>query len=183
MRSEHGILFKPEMVLGILAGRKTVTRRASSRWERVQVGDLLWGRETWRPEPYSVHASYDYPHLMCRYRADNARVDRIPDCRAAEVLERRGWAHESGAWSSVRAKTGWVPSLLMPRWASRLELRVRSVLVVPADLSDVDDAEAQREGVASREEYLRLWREISGDAVPEHVWRIEYAIERVWGAS
>lgn len=77
----------------------------------------------------------------------------------------------------------WRPSIHMPRWASRLPLRVVSVRSEWGLLQDglctvrmpyVDDAEARREGVADRAAYLALWESINGPVYPEWVWRIEF---------
>jgi len=63
--ADRPILFSGPMVRALLAGRKTQTRRlATSPLAKVQVGDLLWVRETWRP----VHSAD--PSLGARYRVD-----------------------------------------------------------------------------------------------------------------
>ena len=93
----------------------------------------------------------------------------------------------------------WRASIHMPRWASRLTLRVTSVTEenghacgAPSEfrcdaptilcmgcrmLPRVSDAEAWLEGVADRAAYLRLWEQINGETYPARVWRI--AFERV----
>jgi len=45
---EHPVIFSAPMVLAILDGRKTVTRRLSKQWLNVKAGDHLWVRETIR---------------------------------------------------------------------------------------------------------------------------------------
>jgi hypothetical protein len=61
---ERGILFSREMVLALLAGRKTVTRRMSAQWDGLVVGQRLWVRETWAP------ADARYSMVPVLYRAD-----------------------------------------------------------------------------------------------------------------
>ena len=42
---ERPIMFSAPMVRAILDGRKTMTRRTSDRWGKLQPGDLLWVKE------------------------------------------------------------------------------------------------------------------------------------------
>lgn len=88
-----------------------------------QPGDLLWVRETWGA----------WPHMMggiqldsLRYRADGEYQD------------------EHGAWC-------WRPSIHMPRWASRLTLRITDVRV--QRLQDISTEEAFAEGIERIDAY------------------------------
>lgn len=188
--AEHGILFQDEMVRALLRPvgdplRKTVTRRTSDRWAKVKPGDLLWVREYWAGD------AHWYAH-----RAD------LPPGAPPPLSPKTG-----------EPMRGWRPSIHMPRWASRLTLRVvdvrrehcaasavthrwalecdprRSVWLYGCSTAQngyerapcpyrplpwVDDAEARREGVADRAEYLALWESINGPEYPEWVWRIEF---------
>ena len=63
----------------------------------------------------------------------------------------------------------------MPRWASRLTLEVVSVRV--ERLHDIDEADALREGVAARYQFVDLWGAINGDGAWDAnpwVWRVEF---------
>lgn len=177
---EHGILFRGDMVRALLRPegdplRKGVTRRASDRWDRVIAGDLLWVRETW--------AQLDDDTQGVVYRADEG-----------------GDSSESDRWDLVDRR--WRPSIHMPRWASRLTLRVTSVRrepgftcsraggpIAPAcwctacdltydcrSLPAVSAAEARLEGVADRRAYLALWRAINGETYPAWLWRIAFEV-------
>lgn len=168
----HGILFQDEMVRALLRPpgdplRKTVTRRTSDRWARVQVGDLLWVRECWRAKALTGAGE----PVLVTYRAGGTRmVGRAPD---------------DATWREER----WTPSIHMPWWASRLTLRVVNVQqewgnnwpdapeARPGPLPCVDDAEARLEGVEDRAAYLRLWEAINGPDYPAWVWRIEFEKE------
>lgn len=173
---ERPILFNGPMVRAILAGHKTQTRRPIKGVPRVGVlvgdyttithirdgepvlgptrfgaytefgdwfkpcpfgapGDLLWVRETWRDhgltgagEPWRVE-----------YRAggwvDHARCPD-PDHLPAKPEH-------------------WRPSILMPRWASRLTLRVVSVRA--ERLHDTCEDDIKAEGVHDVEEWPHVW--------------------------
>ncbi len=128
---EKPILFSGPMVRAILAGRKTMTRRLV-RWPKwcdpstaeedgdrfvaickstgcfseipppYAVGDVLWVRETWA-DTRGTH--FDKPIY---YKAD---VMPGSDADTARI----------------NAGVKWKPSIHMPRWASRLTLRVVEV--------------------------------------------------------
>lgn len=150
--SDKPILFSGPMVRAMLAGTKTQTRRivpkqpthrsdglwdhhgyeygiiaantaAMGKWladfQRIEKGDRLWVRETVRAEwPEGV------PSL--RYAADQGLH---PAC--------------SNRWDDL-AKGRSVPSIHMPRWASRLTLTVTDVRV--ERLQDISDADVAAEG-------------------------------------
>ena len=184
---ERPILFSGPMVRAILAGAKTQTRRVvkpapgkqaawltpallndSPRaamvdggaqfahprggpltWVRCPYGapgDTLWVRETWQTETDPS----DRDPAMVRYAADGPVIT------------------EGDRWT-------WRPSIHMPRWASRITLRVTSVRVERLHAITEDDARA--EGIASLSvqtgphailgrpfatEFAALWRTING---------------------
>lgn len=138
---EHPILFKPEMVRAILEGRKTQTRRLvaipTHAWLLGQdarsarfgssipqddpcpieirfpygAGDRLWVKETWRPRPiYAGSRMLIVAFAVTYSNGDECYFpgERIPS-----------------DWRTPRAAArGNVSPLLMPRWASRLQLEV-----------------------------------------------------------
>lgn len=196
--SEKPILFSGPMVQAILAGRKTQTRRvikplipAGYRlwWRPIdnhfvwtdhqqgekgnlinltspyQPGDLLWVRESWCP------ANSENGPVVC-YRADLHRrylvdesypvdYDRFPAGRGAWIC----WASdlESGT------EGAWRPSIFMPRWASRITLRVTNVRA--QHLQDISEEDAKAEGISAwhdtttgtvyRPEFQLLWDSIN----------------------
>ena len=183
MRDDHPILFNGQMVTRILAGQKTETRRVmrpqprgmtgswrghelsvSGRDHRCPygaVGDLLWVRETWRPE--ELPSGLD----GIRYAADDAFVP-IRNTREA-----------ADAWVEVNTKrAGWRPSIHMPRWASRITLGVDGVRV--ERLHAIDQAGAVAEGFTDVSCLRTVWDGINGkragaswDANP-WVWVVEF---------
>lgn len=161
---ERAILFSGPMVRAILDGRKTVTRRvmrtnhvgysAFYRWDgepfrrammrclnetkpgssvfcesnRFGVpGDRLWVRETW------CYAHPDYH--------DEAEGRRKGD-RPVREYPAPWWCHYAATDDVDEPK--WRPSILMPRWASRITLEIVDVRV--ERLHEIDEADAEREG-------------------------------------
>lgn len=150
--TEHPILFNGPMVRAILDGRKTQTRRpVTVCWkggrrtppyapyyveedgklffedeygsfhpmENVcpfgQPGDLLWVRETWNVlEGFECDEGYEvsgpYRKIPQGGKPNNACLVYAADLFSAESEK-------------------WRPSIHMPRWASRITLRVKSVRV------------------------------------------------------
>lgn len=156
------ILFMDPMVLAILAGTKTVTRRVGRTWASVKPGDRLWVREAWRPMELPVEL---IDGIL--YRADNLFLPIASTPAAAE------------AWVVANDRRGgrthrWRPSIHMPRWASRLELEVVSVEVQRPPLAHVvDDVEAAREGFANAGAFLAAWVGLH----PSHegpIYRVEF---------
>lgn len=127
-----------------------------------QPGDRLWVREAW---------SRDEEDGALFYRADVGTGNEADD-----------WQRniDDGA-SGYR----WKPSILMPRWASRITLEVTGVRM--ERLQDISEADAVAEGVSgkrtadadfsAREAYSVLWEQINGpgawDANP-WVWVVEF---------
>ncbi len=125
------ILFNTEMVLAILEGRKTCTRRVvkiphcgffEHEPPRVvppyQTGDILYVRETWNKVKLASESDWHY-----EYRAS---------C-------------ENPAYFSNGFMAEWRPSIHMPKEAARLFLRVTDVWV--ERLQDITDEQAEAEGV------------------------------------
>ncbi|BEV15092.1 PmgT [Herbaspirillum sp. DW155] len=156
---ENPLLMNGPMVRAVLAGNKTQTRRIAknvvdvhartgeplagldSAGPRVpcpygQVGDLLWVRETWAPDPpadgtwaYTSWAGCKGSKLM-----DIPERYRTPDhCMFAAdyPLDAKRWV--------------WKPSIHMPRWACRILLEVTGVRV--ERLQDISNADCWAEGI------------------------------------
>lgn len=167
MARDIPIIFSAPMVLALLAGRKTQTRRLAWRtlrsglgaqgpspWQKVQPDDRLWVRET-------IATTGAGP---VRYAA----TDVIND---------------------MRKKT---PAIHMPRWASRLTLAVTAVKVEPLQTISKEDAIA--EGIAqpdlstywtaahleSEHDKYGLWS--TPTLAYEHLWRALHGADS-WNAN
>ena len=168
---ERPILFSGPMVRAILAGEKTMTRRIvrlphgtdsvrdgvnvwvayGSAQQGVQQylrcpygqpGDLLWVRESWHgPASFDdkspaaiaeacVDAGYSKPWAPIWFAADGAFNRSV---------------NYAGPDSEWKGKGRQRPSIHMPRWASRITLRVTSVAV--QRLQDITPADVLAEGI------------------------------------
>ena len=150
------ILFSAPMIRALIAGQKKATRRIvqparhpyGERMAADEVaaeflggtcavrspygapGDLLWVRETWA-------ASHAYDHLPPRLILNDARI------HFAATAERGGLL--------------WRPSIHMPRWASRITLRITDARV--QRLQEISEEDAIAEGVEGAfVEDGRYWR-------------------------
>lgn len=157
------IIFSASMVRALLEGRKTMTRRLAWRpikgaapcivtpspWQKVKPGDRLWVREN----------LFLYP---------NRDEDFEPLKRDAEL----NWTYtaDDSAASSVRGSSHYakgIPSIHMPRWASRLTLVVKATKI--ERLNDIDGIDALAEGVTPEEGvapwrlFKRLWESLHGE--------------------
>ena len=138
-------------------------------------GDLLWVRETWRVDWWD-----DAGGVGGRYAADGTQR-YIGDGEPQQVeqwLERteRDWrkrgAYDDGLLVTLPdgVEGPWRPGIFMPRWASRLSLRVTDVRV--ACVQDTSEEDARAEGVldvpnppwpeTARHRFSVLWDSING---------------------
>ena len=198
--SDRPILFSTLMVRAILEGRKTQTRRgvntkgldslgpcgnsiagdihlAGRDWSGNSVllrcpygqpGDLLWVKETWQAWRY---CSMEYDEwCLC-------------DCPPSEILERFGTPKLEYA-ATTESFGPWRPSIHMPRWASRITLKIVSVRI--ERLLNISNEDCWDEGMcdatnpevkANRKWFSELWESINGpgswNANP-WVWVIQF---------
>ena len=213
MTTEHPILFNGEMVRAILGGRKTQTRRpipwkwaptqsSNGHWSiytgdgtrvmlvgatpeqqltmcrgmiaygRVEVGDTLWVRETWG----AIQIAHSGLLLQWRDVDAEHRTERA----SANLFYRADG-------DDIDYTGCWIPSIHMPRWASRITLEVTGVRA--ERVQNISDDDQLAEGVPpyelSRPDYLRrawfsgTWdsiyarRELGWDTNP-WVWAITF---------
>lgn len=154
--TDRPIIFSAPMVLALLAGRKTQTRRLAWRpkrekehtgtsfdggvtweretpWQRVQPGDRLWVRENcWSDWEGSDGNGVRYPADGAWIKATDEERWTALDCYASS-------RHPDNATNTGQL----VPAIHMPRWASRLTLTVTDVRVQPLKAITNDDAWAE----------------------------------------
>lgn len=160
---ERPIIFSGPMVRAILDGRKTMTRRlANSPLRMCQPGDGLWVREAWKTShtldkdspakigAKSLEAGYARPWMPIYYVATETAVN---------------WdRHTAGRLR---------PGMHMPRWASRITLRVTGIKV--ERLQDISKDDVIAEGIEWRngfpitdcvagwhEPFAALWNKLHG---------------------
>jgi hypothetical protein len=129
------IIFSAPMVRALLDGRKTMTRRTKFsakgpllHWHKVQPGDRLWVRET-----LSKFQTYGAIKATCHYPADHTGVVAPPGIER-DAPGRAVWQWEKNA----------LPSIHMPRWASRLTLIITAMKIERLD--QISEADALAEG-------------------------------------
>lgn len=192
MTKERPILFSAPMVRAILDGRKTQTRRIVKPQPNEFI-DRLHGGSLKKRFPYKLEDDDGNP-CGIGFQDDNGNYWTCPYGQPGDVL----WVRET--WIAPYVKTEiarykadepegclprkWKPSIFMPRWASRISLRVTSVRV--ERLNDISQTDAIAEGVSGVNTgdfvtaYSELWESINGtdswQANP-WVWVIEF--ERV----
>lgn len=149
----------PACVRAIFTGRKTQMRLTQKDipWNP---GDLLWVREPWSTNPPLAPSPPDEsflpPHeIEILYKAD---------------------APANGI--STPGENGWYPSKTMPRWASRLTLRV--VEVRSEELQKIHEADLVQEGrmwvdsglakpgESERDGFARWWNSVH--SLPQERW-------------
>jgi len=214
--TDHPIIFSAPMVKSILAGRKTQTRRIlkpqivchtgpvpSFTWWKFSglypddwfgygneidgalpyaVGDRLWVREACRAEetPNGIDG--------VRYAADDAWrvIENTPEASDDWV----DLYHYRSRGKNGRGNP--VPSIHMPRWASRITLEVTEVRV--QRLQDISEEDARAEGVEAvtvaevprqaawsyRQDFASIWERIHGpDAWAANPWVCCLTFKRV----
>ena len=140
-------------------------------------GDVLWVRETWQASPYTKYNFgpwyHDVPHSLRKrgvfesvfFRADNSAYAVDDD---EDVLLR---LDNQRASDEVNLK--WKPSIHMPKWASRIRLKVEYSR--PERLHELNHADIIAEGVlpvsyddapvsnvgATRIKWVKLWDSIN----------------------
>ncbi|EJE4180208.1 hypothetical protein M3890_001004 [Vibrio parahaemolyticus] len=198
------MIFNTEMVKALLDGRKTVTRRpVKLDYERGMngpvvrgkngevsvlsfapiaglcpfgnVGDLIWVRETFCPDPDCDHDSWD-DHELSFFEWNNC------GCSAAflpDALKTNEYClFKAGGFPDLK----WTPSIHMPRWASRLTLRVTDVRI--ERVQEITEDQTMKEGFGNpilrnckKPMFVRTWDSIyqNWDENP-YVWVIEFEV-------
>lgn len=149
------ILFNGEMVQAILEGRKTQTRRVvkpqptSKHVWRGWVLDATGpnankrvGKASWEPSP-PTHLFEDLIEARCPY----GRPGDLLWVRETHFLVGTGAVYYRADGHELPHDWSWRPSIFMPRWASRLTLRVTDVRV--ERVQDISKADAVAEGLES----------------------------------
>jgi hypothetical protein len=183
---EHPILFKGQMIRQIKGGRprKTNTRRPIKYKDFDGKKKFLPARATYigkDPETglfiFDIPGYSEYIYIRCPY----GEVGDHLWVREAVVVHVGGqfrysadaeWGKipaEGREWYLKRIGKGLksVPSIYVPRWASRITLENK--VVEPVRLQDLTYAGARREGFKSIPDLRELWSEMYDDE-PEMRW-------------
>ena len=145
-------------------------------YSRVEPGDRIWVKETWRP------AEDDALGVCIEYRADGGKM------KPTRWSPNDGWQSEQE--TEAMDYGGWHPSIFMPKWACRLWLKVLEVRVERVQGITPEDvlAEGGKTHVHPNAPYWgrslhNWWREriigIHGEPVWDanpHGWVPDYAV-------
>lgn len=144
------ILFNTEMVLAILDGRKTCTRRICKDANECTVPDMEFYNADRRT--YAVHNFADKEHTEQLSIAERT----CPICPGDILYVRETWKeapkgyyyYEDWQKDDIADVTKWKPSIHMPKEAARIWLKVTDVRV--GRLQDMDKMDAVKEGIDTR---------------------------------
>ncbi|MDF4639359.1 hypothetical protein P3489_06130 [Vibrio parahaemolyticus] len=193
------MIFNTEMVKALLDGRKTVTRRpVKVDYERGMngsvvrgkngevsvlsfapiaglcpfgnVGDLIWVRETFCPDPDCDHDSWD-DHELSFFEWNNCGCSAafLPDA----LKTNEHCLFKAGGFPDLK----WTPSIHMPRWASRLTLLVADVRIETLGQLRKNKDQVIREGFKNWPQFKHVWQSIYGQTHPnDYVWVVEFDV-------
>jgi len=154
---EKPILFNSEMVRAIMDGRKTQTRRvikpqpvyieSSSRWRWAKTGAVTASREWYEYMSSLDHCPYGKPGDLLWVRETWALDAGFDGVKPSDISSYWGGIYYRANGDKPAGK--WRPSIFMPRWASRLTLRVKSVKA--ERLQGISDGDCLAEGISPRD--------------------------------
>lgn len=152
MSKQHPILFSSTMVKALLEGRKTQTRRIIKPRKDINFGCLLYPNELagevnngdmtncpWRPDDilWVRENGWERPERTTKMMREGA------DTWPRYAYDAEGWSEQDHAdfkqWGFKRR-----PSIYMPRWASRITLKI--VGVRAELLQEISEEDAREEG-------------------------------------
>lgn len=152
---ERPILFSGPMVLAILEGRKTQTRRVA------KVHETSPGMIS--PDPYHVPRSPQEHVSYCPHGVPGDRLWVRETFRWVEGTRQLAYAADKPAHILREMKTlhqRWKPAIFMPRWACRITLAITDVRV--QRLQEITYEDAQAEGCNPPE--VRMFSLFGADA-------------------
>ena len=188
---ERGMIFNAEMVRAILDGRKTQTRRIVKS-DCMDIGEkddgTLWpwrehdnGGDYWYPCPFGEVGDRIWVRETCRAIELESGLDVVSYDAGGQDIPIKAHPLDAGLWVDLYRYRGGegktVPSIHMPRWASRITLEITGVRV--ERLNDISHEDARREGIhtevwdqtvvarnyATEDEFFQFWDE----SIPHYV--------------
>lgn len=172
---ERGLLFSAPMVLALLAGRKTQTRRVVKPGGFVlpSYGDG-WVYNGSALVLEEVGGTSIHPLPNCPYGVPGDRLWVKETCYEGTHSGGRPWVrYRADGADQLPSGTRWRSSIHMHRWASRIALEITDVRV--QRLRDITDDDCRAEGMDGRhltggvrDAFWVTWEHIHG----EHSWEI-----------
>lgn len=153
------IAFSDPLVRALLARTKTQTRRTHDKL-RYGVGDLLWVREAFAFDAY----------------CDEKKPSEVNE--GATVWYRASWTAAKDDIDAARGR--WRPPMYMPRWASRITLRVTAARmerlqeITADDVVDEGFSPSEVPGIGSDSSFIKAfaatWDSLHAKN-PERQWK------------
>lgn len=174
--TKRPILFSAPMVKAILAGTKTQTRRVIKplSGEPTREGDIFvsWPSDAFIREGATFRTRFS-PGDTLWVREAWRTIGNAP---LSECVDHRDIMFRASVSATEAGMFTWKPSIHMPRWASRITLRVTAVKV--ERLQDISETDAEAEGCeegycvvdgiaegwSAKSDFQRLWTSINGAA-------------------
>jgi hypothetical protein len=210
---QRPIIFNTEMVRAILDGRKTQTRRPFPKWQQpFQHKDGSFGAVAQRDPHYGFGFTEDSEvKVMECFTERLCPIARVGDqLWVRETMTMEKWPdlhYVCGGLSvgtgdedfSYRAEDyrGFIPSIHMPKWASRILLEVTHIRL--ERLEDISEEEAVKEGFDNsrtqaalstgwyekpRKAFLRTWEKIYNNVNDNPwVWVIDFEVITTTGGA
>ena len=127
-----------------------------------QVGDLIWVRETFATLALGTYEP-EKPHLHGGLQDVRYKASELPAVANQPDWEVRGYK--------------WRPSIHMPKWASRLTLKVTDVRIEQMKVLRKDSDQIRKEGFENWPQFKHVWQSIYGSCKPDDwVWVIEFDV-------
>lgn len=190
---EIPVLFNAEMVRAILDGRKTQTRRPFKvQPEYIGTIDGLetwnWNQWTWQygklkklrietVSPFGIVGDHLWVReTFCGYIQTSYEYDEWEEATTEKIKERFPMTVEYRATSKSRPYK-WRPSIHMPRWASRITLKVTDIRV--QRVQEISEEDAMAEGC---EERLISGYMENGGVVSPDTFKAKEEFECLWNS-
>ena len=178
MSKSRPIIFSAPMIRALLAGQKTQTRRivkpqpTTSFWEPYSCPD---GRWNWVMKNTGMGSGDPF---RCRFGQPGDLLWVREAFRELEypTINTKADYRFDAEWRGDVDKYKWRPSIHMPRWASRLTLRLTDVRI--ERLQEISEADAQAEGAPLE---LRLLDSVRLGATASHTGGFERLWESIHG--
>lgn len=164
-KRERPILFSCAMIVAVLEGRKTQTRRVVKHHPGTVVVDS--------GEPLARIITLDR-YILAPYQAGDVLWVREKCIIHAEPTEREpGLIYYATEFAVGATAERWTPAIFMPRWASRISLRVMDVRA--ERLRTITEADAVQEGFGDVSQFAEYWDRLNesrgyGWALNPWVW-------------
>ncbi|EBW5579090.1 hypothetical protein KWA75_004223 [Salmonella enterica] len=194
--NERGMIFNGEMVRAILDGRKTQTRRPI-KWKQTRFTEIgeredgsnwPWSEDTekacdyWHPCPFGAVGDRIWVRETFGWQIRRDPVGGTGEFRVYRATTPDAVRYQTASGEAAPMK--WVPSIHMPRRASRILLEITDVRV--ERLNNISECDAKAEGGPTEctligDKYFpgfrSLWKSIYGEeswAANPWVWAITF---------